>query len=75
MERDGAGEAPESRPGDEPETPEWTIEDFDTFAPFEGDVSEDDVRRGENDLQGLTNTFVERIDQLLAHKEAELLEV
>lgn len=42
---------------------------------LEGDVSEDDVRRGENDLQGLTNTFVERIDQLLAHKEAELLEV
>ena len=42
---------------------------------LEGDVSEDDVRRGENDLQGLTHTFVERIDQLLAHKEAELLEV
>ena len=42
---------------------------------LEGDVSEDDVRRGESDLQGLTNQFVERIDQLLAHKEAELLEV
>ncbi len=42
---------------------------------LEGNVSEDDVRRGENDLQDLTNRFVERIDELLVHKEAELLEV
>lgn len=42
---------------------------------LEGDVSEDDVRRGEKDLQDLTDKYVERIDELLAHKEAELLEV
>jgi ribosome recycling factor len=40
-----------------------------------GDVSEDDVHRGEKELQELTDRFVERIDELLAHKEAELLEV
>ena len=42
---------------------------------LEGDVSEDDVHRGEKELQELTDRYVERIDQLLAHKEAELLEV
>ena len=42
---------------------------------LEGDVSEDDVRRGENDLQDLTDRFVERIDEFLVRKEAELLEV
>ena len=40
-----------------------------------GDVSEDDVHRGEKELQELTDRFVERIDELLAHKETELLEV
>ncbi len=42
---------------------------------LEGNVSEDDVRRGENDLQDLTDRFVERIDEFLVRKEAELLEV
>ena len=42
---------------------------------LEGDVSEDDVHRGEKVLQDLTDKFVERIDELLSHKEAELLEV
>ena len=40
-----------------------------------GDVSEDDIHRGEKELQELTDKYVERIDELLAHKEAELLEV
>lgn len=40
-----------------------------------GDVSEDDVRRGEKELQELTDKHVVRLDELLAHKEAELLEV
>lgn len=40
-----------------------------------GEISDDDIRRGEDELQKLTDRFVERIDQLLTHKEAELLEV
>jgi ribosome recycling factor len=39
------------------------------------DVSEDDVRRAEKELDSMTKTRISRIDQLLAHKEAELLEV
>ncbi len=40
-----------------------------------GEISDDDIRRGEDELQKLTDRFVVRIDQLLAHKEEELLEV
>ncbi|HSK07418.1 MAG TPA: ribosome recycling factor [Acidimicrobiia bacterium] len=40
-----------------------------------GEISDDDIRRGEDELQKLTDRFVERIDQLLGHKEGELLEV
>ena len=47
----------------------------DDIESLEGDVSEDDVRRGEKELQVLTDQHVERIDELLAHKEEELLEV
>lgn len=47
----------------------------DDIEALEGDVSEDDVRRGEKDLQDLTDAHVARIDELLAHKEEELLEV
>ena len=42
---------------------------------LEGTVSEDDVRRGEVSLQGTTDGFIKKIDELLAHKETELLEV
>jgi len=42
---------------------------------LEGDVSEDDVRRGEKVLQDLTDQHVNRIDELVQHKEEELLEV
>lgn len=42
---------------------------------LEGEVSEDDIHRAEKELQELTDKYVERIDELLAHKEAELLEV
>lgn len=41
----------------------------------EGEVSEDDLRRVEKDLQDLTDKFVEEVDELVAHKEEELLEV
>jgi ribosome recycling factor len=40
-----------------------------------GEISDDDIRRGEDELQKLTDRFVVTIDQLLANKEEELLEV
>lgn len=40
-----------------------------------GEISDDDIRRGEDELQKLTDGFTERIDKLLANKEEELLEV
>jgi ribosome recycling factor len=40
-----------------------------------GEISDDDIRRGEDELQKLTDRFVEDIDRLLANKEDELLEV
>jgi ribosome recycling factor len=41
----------------------------------DGDAGEDDVDRAEKELEKLTTAFVNRIDELLRHKEAELLEV
>lgn len=38
-------------------------------------VSEDDKRHAEKDVQKLTDEFVQEIDQLMAAKEAELMEV
>lgn len=40
-----------------------------------GDVSDDDIRRAEKRLQDLTDEHTDRIDKLLAAKEADLLEV
>lgn len=40
-----------------------------------GEVSDDDIRRGEKELQELTDRFVHKIDDLLSHKETELMEV
>ena len=40
-----------------------------------GEISEDDERRAEAELQDLTKRYVSRIDAALADKEAELLEV
>src|SRR5829696_9202009 len=40
-----------------------------------GEISEDDERRAEAELQQLTNKYVKRIDEVLTDKEAELLEV
>lgn len=39
------------------------------------DVSEDDVRRAEKELQELTDTHTAKIDEVVARKEEELLEV
>ena len=41
----------------------------------DGEVGEDDVRRAEKQLDDVTHKFTAQIDDLLKHKEAELLEV
>ena len=41
----------------------------------DGEVGEDDVRRAEKSLDDTTQKHVAAIDELLKHKEAELLEV
>lgn len=41
----------------------------------DGAVSEDDARREQDEVQKLTDQYVERIDQLTKHKEAEVMEV
>jgi ribosome recycling factor len=40
-----------------------------------GEAGEDDGRRAERELDELTHTYTSQIDDLLKHKEAELLEV
>jgi ribosome recycling factor len=47
----------------------------DDIESLEGDVSEDDVRRAEHQLQEITDRHIARVDELLEHKEQELLEV
>lgn len=41
----------------------------------DGHVSEDDVAVGEKRLDSMTKTHTDKIDEMLKHKEAELLEV
>jgi ribosome recycling factor len=41
----------------------------------DGEVGEDEGRRAEKELEDLTHKFVAHIDEILKHKEAELLEV
>ncbi|WP_049565547.1 ribosome recycling factor [Streptomyces sp. SBT349] len=41
----------------------------------DGDVGEDEGRRGEKELDDTTSKYVAQVDELLKHKEAELLEV
>ncbi|GBD83994.1 ribosome-recycling factor [bacterium BMS3Abin02] len=40
-----------------------------------GEISDDDIRRAEKELQELTDMMVSRVDELLVNKEQELLEV
>jgi ribosome recycling factor len=40
-----------------------------------GDAGEDDVRRAEKELDEMTHRHSNAVDELLAHKESELLEV
>lgn len=39
------------------------------------EISEDDDRRAQDEVQKLTDRFVQEIDKMLAHKEAELMQV
>jgi ribosome recycling factor len=41
----------------------------------EKEISEDDSRRGEDDVQKLTDAFVREVDELLVAKEKDLMEV
>ena len=41
----------------------------------EGDISEDDMRRGQTEVQKLTDDYTAKVDGLLAEKEKEILEV
>ena len=41
----------------------------------EGEVGDDEERRAEDRAQKLTDEHVKRIDELLKHKEAEIMEV
>ncbi len=41
----------------------------------DGDAGEDEVKRAEKQLDSLTSAHVAHIDEILKHKEAELLEV
>ena len=38
-------------------------------------ISEDDLKRAEKDVQDVTNSFITKIDEVLAHKEKEVMEV
>ena len=47
----------------------------DDLEALEGEVSEDDIHRAESELQDLTDEHIKRLDELLLHKEEELMEV
>ncbi|MDH3607376.1 MAG: ribosome recycling factor [Acidimicrobiia bacterium] len=47
----------------------------DQLEDLSSEISEDDIRRAEKDLQALTDKYVARIDELFEHKQTELLEV
>ena len=41
----------------------------------DGELTEDDLRRAENDNQKLTDKYVQKVDELLKKKEEEILEI
>ena len=41
----------------------------------EKEISEDEERRGQDDVQKLTDDFIARIEKLLAAKETDLMEI
>ena len=42
---------------------------------LEGEISDDDIARAEKELDKITKQYVDRIDEALKAKEADLLEV
>ena len=40
-----------------------------------GEISDDDIRRGEDELQKLTDSYIERVDNQVGNKEEELREI
>jgi ribosome recycling factor len=42
---------------------------------FKGELGDDDLARGEKELEALTKKYVDAVDDALKHKEAELLKV
>lgn len=47
----------------------------DDLEALEGEISDDDIRRAEKELQEMTDAHVKRLDELLLRKEEELMEV
>lgn len=41
----------------------------------DGEISEDDERRAQEEIQKITDKFVKMVDEQLSHKEAEIMEV
>ena len=41
----------------------------------EGDISEDDSRNGQDQVQRLTDGYIAKIDEIVKNKEAEIMEV
>ncbi|MBE1299988.1 MAG: ribosome recycling factor [Alteromonadaceae bacterium] len=41
----------------------------------EKELSEDEARKGEEDIQKITDKFIKQVDELLSAKEAELMEI
>jgi ribosome recycling factor len=41
----------------------------------DGNIGKDDLSRGEKELEKITSDHVAKVDELLKHKEVELLEI
>lgn len=47
----------------------------DDLEALKSEIGEDEVARAEKELESVTKSFIDRIDEMLSHKESELLEV
>ncbi|PLY10644.1 MAG: ribosome recycling factor [Desulfuromonas sp.] len=41
----------------------------------EKEITEDDLKRGEKQVQDVTDSYVEKVDEVVAHKEKEVMEI
>jgi len=41
----------------------------------EKEITEDDLKRGEKQVQDVTDSFVAKVDEVIAHKEKEVMEI